>query len=78
MLVLSPVVIGRGCHLGHKSVVTAGTTIPDFHNLKPHASPQHPGDAPVAGPLADFPHFVPEERMSLPASMIGKEFFIFF
>lgn len=61
VLVLSPVVIGRGCHLGHKSVVSAGTTIPEHHNLKPHASPAHPGDAPVSGPLSDHPHFVPEE-----------------
>ena len=125
MLVISPVVIGEECHLGAKSVVTAGvppppppllllllpgpepatclatcpttcaalasiaaaaarlalcsrrptrctrapppppagTTIPDFHNLKPHASPTHPGDAPVLGPLSDYPHFTPEEHM---------------
>lgn len=70
MLVLSPVVIGRGCHLGHRSVISGGTTIPDYHNLKPAASPCHPGDAPVAGPLADYPHFTPEERMSWPLSLL--------
>lgn len=63
VLVLSPTVIGQGCHLGHMANVTAGTTIPDFHNLKPHASPCHPGDAPVHGPLSDHPHFTPEEHM---------------
>jgi acetyltransferase-like isoleucine patch superfamily enzyme len=63
VLVLSPVVIGNDCHIGCNAVVSAGTTIPDSHNLKPHASPAHPGDAPVAGPLSDHPHFTPEERL---------------
>jgi amino acid adenylation domain-containing protein len=63
VLVMAPVVVGRHCHLGARCVVTAGSRIPDFHNLKPHAAPAHPGDAPTAGPLADFPHFTPEEHM---------------
>jgi carbonic anhydrase/acetyltransferase-like protein (isoleucine patch superfamily) len=63
VLVMAPVFVGRHCHLGARSVVTAGSRIPDFHNLKPHAAPAHPGDAPTAGPLADFPHFTPEEHM---------------
>ena len=71
VLVLSPVKIGRGCHLGHRCVITAGTNVPDFHNLKPHAAPGHPGDAPVAGPLADHPHFTPEERLSTFSSLCG-------
>ena len=63
VLVMAPVVVGRHCHLGACSVVTAGSRIMDHHNLKPHAAPAHPGDAPTAGPLADFPHFTPEEHM---------------
>lgn len=71
VLVLSPVVIGKGCHIGCNSVVSAGTTIPDSHNLKPHASPAHPGDAPVAGPLSDHPHFTPEERLPTIVNLAG-------
>lgn len=71
---MSPVVIGKKCHLGYKAVISAGTTIPDYHNLKPHASRAHPGDAPVAGPLSDHPHFTPEEHLPLFLAALGSIF----
>lgn len=71
VLVLSEVDIGKNCHIGHHAVVTGGTCIPEGHNLKPHASRAHPGDAPVAGPLSDFPHFVAEERLGATSSLLS-------
>lgn len=75
-LVLSPVKIGRNCHLGHRCVITAGANIADLHNVKPHAAPCHPGDAPVRGPLADHPHFTPEERLSTVSSLMCGTFIV--
>ena len=74
VLVMSPVVIGKKCHIGYKAIISAGTTIPDYHNLKPHSSRSHPGDAPVAGPLSDHPHFTPEEFLPLPLAALGGLF----
>lgn len=71
VLVLSPVYIGENCQLGHSSVVPAGTSIPDHHNLKPHTSPAHPGCEPTLGRLSDYPHFVPESEMHWFVSIIG-------
>lgn len=71
VLILSEVDIGEYCHIGHRAVVTAGTAIPDNHNLKPHASRSHPGDEPVNGPLSDFPHFCAEEKLGALWSLVS-------
>lgn len=71
VLILSEADIGENCQIGHRAVVTAGTTIADNHNLKPHASRSHPGDEPVNGPLSDFPHFCAEERLGALWSLVS-------
>jgi amino acid adenylation domain-containing protein len=71
VLVLSKVDIGEHCHIGHSSVVSPGSRIPARHNLKPHASRAHPGDAPRNGPLSDYPQFIAEERFGPVSSLFG-------
>jgi len=71
VLVLSPVVIGAGCQLGHAAVVPPGTSIPANHNLKPHSSPAHPGCEPIIGGMTRYPHFMPEEHMHWSFGLIG-------